>query len=59
MLDQYRKTFRGTQMAIGVVTVFVQLRTHRLDVAFAFFAAMQLGALFGAFWAARLRRVRA
>jgi hypothetical protein len=55
MLDQYKKTFWGTQAIIAVVTLAVHLRTHRLDVSLAFFTAMQLGAILGAFWAARLR----
>jgi hypothetical protein len=55
MLDQYKKTFVGTQAVIAVVTLLVHLRTHRLDVSLGFFMAMQLGAVLGAFWAARLR----
>jgi hypothetical protein len=55
MLNQYKKTFVGTQVVIAVVTLAVQLRTQRLDVSLAFFTAMQLGAVFGALWGARLR----
>jgi hypothetical protein len=55
MLNQYRKTLVGTQMVIAAVTLAVHLRAHRLDVSLAFFTAMQLGAILGAFWAARLR----
>jgi hypothetical protein len=55
MLEQYKKTMVGTQILIGVVTLAVLLRTHRLVAALAFFATMQLGAVIGALWAVRLK----
>jgi hypothetical protein len=55
ILECYRKTFVGIQVTIGVVTLAALLQTHRLIAAFAFFAIMQIGAIFGAMWAARLK----
>lgn len=56
MLERYRRTFLVTQGAIAAVTVAVLLQSHRLAAAAAFFVAMQLGAVAGAFWAARVKR---
>jgi hypothetical protein len=53
--QQYRKTFVTMQVVIGIITATVLIQTHRLIAAFAFFVVMQLGAVFGAMWAARLR----
>lgn len=55
MLEHYKKTFVGTQILIGVVTFAVILQSHRLVAALAFFVTMQLGAVLGAVWAARLK----
>jgi hypothetical protein len=52
---QYKKTWVGTQLLIGVVTAGVLLRSHRLIAALAFFLTMQLGGLIGAMWAIRLK----
>lgn len=56
MLERYRRTFYGTQALIAAVTVAVLIQSHRIVAALAFFAAMQVGALVGALWAARLKR---
>jgi hypothetical protein len=55
VLQQYRKTFVGTQIVITVVTVASLVQTHRVIAAAAFFAMMQLGAFAGAAWAASLK----
>ena len=55
ILECYRKTFVGIQVTIGVVTLAALLQTHRLIAALAFFATMQIGAVLGATWAARLK----
>jgi hypothetical protein len=52
---QYRKTVVWVQIVIGVITIAALFQTHRLIAALAFFATMQVGAVFGALWAARLR----
>ena len=56
MLERYRRTFFATQASIAAVTVAVFVQSHRLAAAIAFFATMQLGAVVGALWAARLKR---
>jgi hypothetical protein len=38
------------------VTVAILIQSHRLFAATAFFSAMELGALLGAMWAARIKR---
>jgi len=53
--QHYRQTLVGTQVMIAAITVVVVLKTHRLAAAAAFLATMQIGALLGAMWAARLR----
>ncbi len=55
MWEQYKKTFRATQVAIGLVTITVLVLTRRASIAAGFFATMQTGAIFGAMWAARLK----
>jgi hypothetical protein len=57
MWEQYKKTLTGTQVVIALVTAGALIASHRLYVAAGFFIAMQLGALFGAMWATRLRRL--
>ncbi len=57
MWEQYKKTFRGMQMAIGLVALAVLVRTGRATVAAGFFAMMQGGAVFGAIGGARLKRL--
>lgn len=56
MLERYRRTFFVTQAAIVAVTLAVFVQSHRLAAAAAFFATMQIGAITGALWAARLKR---
>ena len=56
MLERYRRTFFITQASIAAVTVAVFVKSQRLAAAAAFFATMQVGALVGALWAARLKR---
>jgi len=57
MLEQYKKTFIGTQAIIAIVTFFVFFKTHQLWFAtLVFFLIMQVGAVLGAMWATRLKR---
>ena len=55
MLEQYKKTFLNMQLVIGVVTVCLLGWSHLWSVAATFFFVMQLGAVVGAMWGARLR----
>ncbi|HEY4012021.1 MAG TPA: hypothetical protein VGM06_01675 [Polyangiaceae bacterium] len=55
ILDRYRQTFLGTQIMVGVITLFTLMKTHRVLAALGFFATMQVGALVGAAWGARLK----
>ena len=57
MWEHYRKTFRGMQLAMALVAIAVLVVTRRLFVAGAFLAAMQIGAVLGAAWGARLKRM--
>jgi hypothetical protein len=57
MWEQYKKTVARTQVLIALVTIAALIASRRLYVASGFFIAMQLGAVFGAMWAARLRRL--
>jgi hypothetical protein len=57
MWEQYKKTFRGMQVLIGLVTIGVLVLARRASIAGGFFAMMQCGALFGAMWGARLKRL--
>jgi hypothetical protein len=56
MLERYRRTFFVTQASIATVTVAILVKSQRFAVAVAFFATMQVGAVVGALWAARLKR---
>ena len=57
MWSQYKKTFIFVQLIIGFVTVGAYLGTHRqLPVAAFYFLFMQVGAVAGASWAARLKQ---
>jgi hypothetical protein len=57
MWDQYRKTFVGMQAVILIVTCGMFLAFNRLwALAALFFVTMELGALLGAVWGARLKR---
>jgi hypothetical protein len=55
MWEHYKKTFRTTQIVIGVVTMGLLIWSHRIAVAAMFFMMMQLGSVLGALWAARLK----
>ncbi|HTL30547.1 MAG TPA: hypothetical protein VL282_15050 [Tepidisphaeraceae bacterium] len=55
MWEQYRRTFLGMQMVIAMVTIVVFIGFHSLMQAMVFFAFMQLSAVIGALWAARLK----
>ena len=57
MFDQYRRTFKGMQIVIGLVTMAVWVLTKRPSIAAGFFVVMQCGAVFGAMWGARLKRL--
>ena len=57
MWERYRKTFKSMQLLIAATALGVLLLTQRFFPAGAFFFTMQLGALFGAAWAARLERL--
>jgi len=54
-LQQYKRTFRGMQIAIWLVAIGALVLTHKIYVAAAFVAAMQVGAIFGAMWGLRLK----
>jgi len=56
ILDHYKRTLVGTQIMIGLITLVALLKTHRLIAAIAFFGTMQIGAILGAAWAARLTK---
>jgi hypothetical protein len=52
---QYKKSFVGTQIVIGVVTLAALVQSRHIVAALAFFAMMQVGALAGAAWATSLK----
>ena len=57
MWEQYKKTFGSMQLFIAVVTLALfQAFGRTWVVAAGFFAMMQVGAVFGAAWAARLKK---
>ena len=57
MWEHYKSTFLGMQLMILVVTAAIYFFFgHILAMAAVFFVVMQVGSLFGAVWAARLRR---
>lgn len=56
MLERYKRTFFGTQILIAAVAVAVFLKLHVWQAAAAVFVAMQVGAVTGSLWAARLKR---
>jgi membrane protein implicated in regulation of membrane protease activity len=55
MWEQYRKSLFGMQFVMWLIAAGVLLRTHRLFAAAVFFFVMQLGAIVGAMWGARLK----
>jgi hypothetical protein len=56
MLERYKRTFYVTQAVIAVVAAAILYQTRQWQVVAVFFAVMQLAALIGAMWAARLKR---
>jgi hypothetical protein len=56
MLERYKRTFFVTQGVIAFVTAAIFLKLHVWQAAAVLFVAMQLGALTGSIWAARLKR---
>jgi hypothetical protein len=57
MWEQYKKTFGSMQAFIVLVAIALYFGLGRSVVtASGFFLMMQVGAVFGAMWAARLRR---
>jgi hypothetical protein len=57
MWEQYKKTLPGMQLLIGAVTITTLIWSQRLYLAGTFFLMMQAGAVLGAAWATRLRRL--
>ena len=51
----YLKTLLGTQLLTAFICVAVVFKTGSLIAALAFFVMMQLGAVLGAAWGARLK----
>jgi len=58
MWEQYRKTAKGIQIVIAIVTIAVTILTWHLAAGAVFFIAMQLSAVLGAGWATRLQRLQ-
>lgn len=56
MLERYKRTFWVTQAVIALITGAIFMRFHVWQGAAVFFAAMQIGAITGSVWAARLKR---
>jgi hypothetical protein len=55
MWAQYKKTFAGTQIMIALVCVAIFVSVgHSFLRTGVFFVVMQVGSIFGAFWAARI-----
>ena len=58
MWEQYRRTFFGVQTVIALVAISVYIFFgHQWLHAAAFFAVMQVSAVVGAAWGARLTRM--
>jgi uncharacterized membrane protein YfcA len=56
MWQQYKKTLVGMQLSIAVMTGAAYMMVYRsLPPAAVFFAVMQVGAVLGAYWGARLK----
>lgn len=55
MWEQYKRTFWGMQAIICGVSAAIFLWVHVAALAALFFITMQLSALLGAMWAARLK----
>jgi uncharacterized membrane protein YesL len=57
MWARYKKSFASMQLLIAVVTLGALLLSQRVILAGSFLVTMQLGAILGAAWAARLERL--
>jgi hypothetical protein len=57
MWEQYKKTFAATQAVILTVAVAVTFWSHAWNAGAMFFVIMQMGAILGAMWATRLKRM--
>ena len=55
MVEIYKKTFVPMQLGIWLVAVLVTALTRSVHAGSVFVATMQLGALLGAIWGARLK----
>ncbi len=55
MVEIYRKTFVPMQLGIWLVAGLVTALTRNIHAGTVFVATMQLGALLGAVWGARLK----
>lgn len=58
MWEQYKKTARGIQLVIALVTVAIVIWSRHLAAGGVFFVAMQVSAVLGAGWATRLHRLQ-
>ena len=58
MWEQYKKTAKGIQIVIAIVTIAIAIWSQHLAAGAVFFVAMQLSALLGAGWAVRLHRLQ-
>jgi hypothetical protein len=57
MWEQYKKTFLRMQIAIWLVVAGVLVFTRSLGGAATFLTTMQVGAIWGSVWGARLGKV--
>lgn len=57
MWELYRRTFRRMQAIIWLASLAAFLATHNVYAGLSVFVATQLGALYGAMWAARVKRL--
>ena len=58
MWEQYKKTFLSTQIFIAALTAIIFFKLGRnIVMTMTFLATMEAGAVFGAAWATRLKRI--
>ena len=57
MWEHYKKTFLGMQIVMWLVAGLVLVWTHLWIVSSVFLITMQIGAVLGAMWAVRLKRM--
>ncbi|MGH7436105.1 MAG: hypothetical protein ACRENE_10570 [Polyangiaceae bacterium] len=55
MLEQYKKTFVAMQTTMWLISALIVFVSHRWLSGVAFLGTMQIGALLGAAWGARLK----